>query len=87
MRLIPGALKKIKRLFENNKKTISLTSLVSQFLNCLYFTFKFGIVTIQNRLTIKARIRQCDLSDRFFCILARSLCKFLSDEIRANKSE
>ena len=32
-----------------------------------------------------ARVTQCDLSDRFFCIHTRLLCKFQRDKIWVNK--
>ena len=35
----------------------------------------------------KATITRCDLSPRFFCIDATSLCEFESDKIQVNKFE
>ena len=35
----------------------------------------------------KATITQCDLSPRFFCIDATSLCEFESDKIQVNEFE
>ena len=32
-------------------------------------------------LDLKSKVTRCDLSERFFCIHARSLCKFLNDEV------
>ena len=36
--------KQLTRLFESNKKTISLTSLILPFLNFLYYNLNFGIL-------------------------------------------
>ena len=39
------------------------------------------VVANKSYLVLKARVTRCNLSDRFFCIHARSLYEFQSDEI------
>ena len=50
---IPGVPKKFTRLFENNKKIISLTTLVIPFLDYCYFNLNFGI--LQSKTCYKLR--------------------------------